>query len=200
MLINYRKIKFNKELKRPELTLTIGIVLIFISIFLFFRKTDILIKDLIEIPGTFEKKPSFKHYEIKGANYYDYDIKLKEYSAIFRISDWEYRSLDLNFINNEIKIGDSVLLFILKEDKLLTKSKMNYIKTYGISSTKKKMFDLEIRNRHYREDSRYSIIITIIGIMISWLTFAKNIQFYYAVLISICIFYMFYIFLFIFQS
>lgn len=190
------RMKFNTKLKRPKTTLSFGIVIICISFVVFFYDRSISHNQLVEISGTLVDKPILKHHKLGGIDYYDYDIILDEYQCKFRISDWEYRSLNLNSIEDHIKPTDTISLYILAEDKRKTQYCLEKVKTYGISFNKIKMYNLEFRNRHYKEDSRHSLFFVGVGFIICLYALVKNIYFTHSVAIA----YGFLYFLFIFLS
>lgn len=188
--------KFNAQIKNPKTTILIGVLIICISFIGLFQNTDINQSQLIEISGTLEKKPFLKHSQIRGANYYDFNFNLKEYESTFKISDWEYRSLDLNTIENEIKPGDTISLYILAKDKHLVNFTIENVQTYGISERERKMYDLDARNKHYKNDKWNLLLFIGIGINICLYPLLKNI--YVAIGISITYAFMFILYLFLF--
>lgn len=174
-----------------------GILIICASLFGFFYDQTIYQNQLIAISGTLEKKPILDHYQIKGANYYDYDFNLNEYPCTFRISDWEYRSLDINSIENDIEPADTISLYILPKDKGNIQYAIEKVKTYGISEKNKKMYDLEFRNQHYKEDSWYFLFFVGIGFIVCLYALVKNIYLAHGVAIAYAFLYVLYLFLFV---
>lgn len=167
--------KFNPKLKYPKTTLSFGVLIICASVFSFFYDQTINQNQLIAISGTLEKKPYLDHYQIKGGHYYNFDFNLIEYPCTFRISDWEYRSLNLTSIENRIKPGDKISLYILLEDKENIQFAIEKVKTYGISKRNNRMYDLEFRNQHYKDDSWFALFFVGIGIIVCLYALVKNI-------------------------
>ena len=171
--------KYSPTAERPEMTLIVGILIICGSFFSWLEDSDIHQSELTEITGTLKRRPFLKHSQIKGANYYDYDFNLREYECTFRISDDEYRSLKLDLIENEVRVGDTISLYIFKDDVRYSHSAIEKITTYGISKNQQKLYDLEFRNQRVRNDKNALWFFIGFGIIVCLYAVVQNVYIVY---------------------
>jgi hypothetical protein len=187
----------NPKIKHPKVTLAIGILIIGISLFGFFRNTDVNKDNLLKITGHLKKTPILDHSQIKGANYYDYDINLIEFPCTFRISDNEYHAINLQVMEGHSAKGDILSLYIFREDQVYIKSSDAIVQTYGLSSKDENLYDFDYRNKLYRKDSWYNLFLAGIGIIICLYTMVKNIYVSHGIAIGYAFLYILYLFLFV---
>ena len=142
-----------KDLKIARNFIIIGLVIILVSLYPMFLINDFPKEsDLIEIKDVLIAKTIKK--QNKGAKHLE--LTLKTHSEKLTISDLAYKKVCENC--SDLKVGDSILIGILKEN-------LDYNKVYSIKSKQKEILilkDYELANK--QNNQKFIILFVFLGL------------------------------------
>jgi hypothetical protein len=126
-------------------------------------------KEYLEISATIKISPKFDEYEIKPTRYQTITFRTNEYLKDFVISRASVQASNVEAINREISVGDSIWITIEKSEieNLNTKTFVNnYNDAFGLRKNLTTYVDLDKRNAIEEKDAKYSYFFILLGAVI----------------------------------
>ena len=169
----------NQESKKDRLAiLAATLLLIIFSIYFIVKDNSIQTNELAEIKISLSSKPQYFEYKAKTPAHII--LKSKEHKKPFWISNFEYKTINLDSFQLNINKNDILKVKINKEDLSNLNSESvinNIIYIYGISKNNIEYINLPKTKEFKDEDSKITYFSLILGfLMIPYIFLKKNVE------------------------
>lgn len=169
----------NQESKKDRLAiLAASLLLIIFSIYFIVKDNSIQTNELAEIKISLSSKPQYFEYKAKTPAHII--LKSKEHKKPFWISNFEYKTINLDSFQLNINKNDILKVKINKEDLSNLNSESvinNIIYIYGISKNNIEYINLPKTKEFKDEDSKIAYFSLILGfLMIPYIFLKKNVE------------------------
>lgn len=182
---------FNQELKKDRIGIfIISISIIILSIFFLKKDNSINESNLTELQLTLKESPKF--IERQGKTPAHIIITSKEYKKDFHISNFEYKTIDLELFKKSINKNDSIRIKIDNSDKYKLNRETivnNFTYVYGLEKNNSQFIDLEKTKKLKDEDTKIAFFILGLGlIMLPYAFIRRNVELRFEMMILTYIF------------
>ena len=168
----------NQESKKDRLAILIASFLLIVFSIYFIIKDNIQTNELAEIKISLNSQPQYFEYKAKTPAHII--LQSKEYKKPFWISNFEYKTINLDSFQLNINKNDILKVKINKEDlsNLNNESLINnVIYIYGISKNNIEYINLTKTKGLKDEDSKIAYFSLILGfLMIPYIFLKKNVE------------------------
>jgi hypothetical protein len=156
--------------KQKTLTLFLALIVLIGSLLYSFRDTNISLATKNSFFVILKKNPEINHFRTSLKFYDEIELQAQGYSNNFVIQNFEYKASRYNNIVNDLKIGDTITIWV---DYKFAPNKKN-VAVYNLRYKGNDYVNIKLRNSIKSRYNKYGLVVAFYGLFLLFNIYGKR--------------------------